>query len=532
MTVAPGQTIAGRYRLTRFIGGGGMGRVYMAQDLRLAQKTVAVKVLAPALLGSELNQELRQRFEREAQLSAILGGHPRIIQVTDYGIEQDQPYLVMEFLAGRNLGEVLRAEGPLTAPRVVQLALQIAGGLHYAHEMRTQLGERTVTGVIHRDIKPGNLLLVPEAALGETIKILDFGIAKALSAVTLGATTSFIGSLEYASPEQLRGEALDRRSDIYSLGLVLYELLSGERPLAVDTNTFPAWYQAHNFTPPRLLTTPLPAALVAVVMACLAKDPADRPADLQLVSTRLAASLGLTAPLPLPPGPVTTRTTDLLSFSTPTRSHPAAALAPTEVAPPVKRRPLGLRLGAAVLAAVGLGLAVPFLLPKSLLTVFKDVFPAVEKTPPAIQSLPTAERTAQEPTARPSPAPIEESPNRDPVPDAETQLRQAIERAPNQAEPYLQLALLLEQGGRSEEAHTQYELGIQLDPQASWARLNFARLLQKDDPAAARTQLEIARTQFTQAGNLDQVAEIDQLRQQIENTRTAMPGKTEEDTGQ
>ncbi|WP_287128120.1 serine/threonine-protein kinase, partial [Candidatus Cyanaurora vandensis] len=292
MTVAPGQTIAGRYRLTRFIGGGGMGRVYMAQDLRLAQKTVAVKVLAPALLGSELNQELRQRFEREAQLSAILGGHPRIIQVTDYGIEQDQPYLVMEFLAGRNLGEVLRAEGPLTAPRVVQLALQIAGGLHYAHEMRTQLGERTVTGVIHRDIKPGNLLLVPEAALGETIKILDFGIAKALSAVTLGATTSFIGSLEYASPEQLRGEALDRRSDIYSLGLVLYELLSGERPLAVDTNTFPAWYQAHNFTPPRLLTTPLPAALVAVVMACLAKDPADRPADLQLVSTRLAASLG------------------------------------------------------------------------------------------------------------------------------------------------------------------------------------------------------------------------------------------------
>ncbi|WP_287129650.1 tetratricopeptide repeat protein, partial [Candidatus Cyanaurora vandensis] len=230
--------------------------------------------------------------------------------------------------------------------------------------------------------------------------------------------------------------------------------------------------------------------------------------------------------------PVTTRTTDLLSFSTPTRSHPAAALAPTEVAPPVKRRPLGLRLGAAVLAAVGLGLAVPFLLPKSLLTVFKDVFPAVEKTPPAIQSLPTAERTAQEPTARPSPAPIEESPNRDPVPDAETQLRQAIERAPNQAEPYLQLALLLEQGGRSEEAHTQYELGIQLDPQASWARLNFARLLQKDDPAAARTQLEIARTQFTQAGNLDQVAEIDQLRQQIENTRTAMPGKTEEDTGQ
>ncbi|WP_218081582.1 WD40 repeat domain-containing serine/threonine protein kinase [Anthocerotibacter panamensis] len=307
-----GVLIGGRYRVARFINGGGMGRVFEAADTRLADKTVAIKVLFQEVGGgSRITEQLQRRFEEEAQLSAILGGHPRIIQVTDYGFYENRPYLVMEYLGmppyGQNFSELIRKDGAVRAERVVHLTLQICEGLHHAHCIRTRLGDRNIRGVVHRDVKPSNLFLISEGTLGETVKILDFGIAKALSDVTsiLGTNRGFVGTSDYASPEQLRGENLDPRSDIYSLGIVLYQMLTGHMPLKPRTNSFPGWYHAHNYQEPIALSEyptvqPIPDALVGVVMSCLHKDLERRPANMEVLSQLLQATL-TGAPYPLPP---------------------------------------------------------------------------------------------------------------------------------------------------------------------------------------------------------------------------------------
>ncbi|NJK61391.1 MAG: protein kinase [Synechococcaceae cyanobacterium SM2_3_1] len=343
-----GRLIKDRYQLTHLISAGGMGEVYQAVDLQMFSRVVAIKLLHPRLIGSQdLHQQLRRRFQEEARISALLGDHPNIIKVHDYGLDRDAPFLVMEYLGspplqGQSLTEILKQRQSLPVGRVVRLARQLCAGLHYAHGFEAQLEDQTIKGVIHRDIKPSNIFVLTDPALGrtdETIKILDFGVAKIIGDMSLSLGTEqlgFVGSPMYASPEQLRGKKLDARSDIYSLGIVLYEMLTGHLPLQPETDSIWAWIEAHNHLDPlpmqqHLLPHAVSTAVEAVIMSCLSKDPEQRPATMEQLSLRLFAALHPEAeetagPPSLFPAPVAA---DSSPETRATASEPADSLAAT-----------------------------------------------------------------------------------------------------------------------------------------------------------------------------------------------------------
>lgn len=298
--LAPGKVIGQRYQLVHSIAAGGMGRVFKAVDTRLFNRPVAVKLLHQNLAGDDnTRRQLHKRFQQEIRISTLLGEHPAIVKVLDYGLENDQPYLVMEYLTGRSLGELMLKQPVLPPQQVVRMARQVCAGLYYAHNLETEQDGHLIKGVIHRDIKPSNLFVLKDETLGETVKILDFGIAKLLSDVSLALgtqTTGFLGTVRYASPEQLRGEALDARSDIYSFGVVLYRMLTGQHPLQPKSDSFPGWYEAHNYQQPQPfnranLPYEIPLELEQVVLSCLAKDPDRRPQDMKVLSAQLEGSL-------------------------------------------------------------------------------------------------------------------------------------------------------------------------------------------------------------------------------------------------
>jgi predicted Ser/Thr protein kinase len=215
-----GHVFEGRYQVERKIGQGGIGVVYCAIDTKLAGRRVAVKVLSE-LMGMRKSQ--RRRFEREAKALAALN-HPNIVSVTDYGVADETPYFVMELLEGRSLSELLAEEGPLDADRALHLMKQLLAGLSYVHER----------GIVHRDLKPGNVFVQELLGMGERIKLLDFGLAKILDpgddASTLTRTGEVFGTPGYMPIEQLLGNAVDTRADVYSACVMLYELLSGRKP--------------------------------------------------------------------------------------------------------------------------------------------------------------------------------------------------------------------------------------------------------------------------------------------------------------
>lgn len=266
-----------RYRLERLLGAGGMGDVYLAQD-QVVERQVAVKVLRADLT---YQPELRVRFEREVRVCAALESN-NIVQITDYGVTpKGHPFYVMEYLRGQTLGDALKDEGRLEVRRAIGIIQQICSGLSLAHRGVVLPGETTPKTLIHRDLKPDNIFLVP-TVLGELVKILDFGIVKVESdSMTLAG--QFIGTSRYAAPEQWQGQlSLDQRADIYSLGLIFYEILSGCNPFDLAKGaTTDQWYNSHVCaTPKSLLVQPemehIPPQLAAIIMGCLAKNPADR----------------------------------------------------------------------------------------------------------------------------------------------------------------------------------------------------------------------------------------------------------------
>jgi serine/threonine-protein kinase len=253
--------LGGRYELDGVIGRGGMAEVYRARDLRL-DRVVAIKTLRSDLARDPTFQA---RFRREAQSAASLN-HPSVIAVYDTGEDMldnnPVPYIVMEYVEGRTLRDVLHEEHRLPAERALQLVDGILRALDYSHR----------GGIVHRDIKPANVMLTTN----NEVKVMDFGIARALadSAATMTATAQVIGTAQYLSPEQARGERVDARSDIYSTGCVLYELLTGRPPFQGDSPVAIAYQHVREEAPPPSQLDPsIPQYANAIVMKALAKDP-------------------------------------------------------------------------------------------------------------------------------------------------------------------------------------------------------------------------------------------------------------------
>jgi eukaryotic-like serine/threonine-protein kinase len=268
-----GRLLANRYELSELVGEGAMGRVYRAKDTVLGGVIVAVKFLAQALL----NDSMRERFEREATISALLGEKSiHVVRVKDYGVDENNaPFYVMEFLAGESINDLI-AYQPLPLKRFLVLARHVCLGLEAAHQGISFNGE--LCRIIHRDIKPSNIIVLQDPTLGEVAKILDFGIAKLIQA-SANQTQSFMGTLAYCSPEQMEGKELDDRSDIYSFGVMMYEMLTMDMPLLPQNSSFGGWYQAHhNFKPePFSGRLNLPGALQDLVFRCLEKERELRP---------------------------------------------------------------------------------------------------------------------------------------------------------------------------------------------------------------------------------------------------------------
>ena len=251
----------GRYELHRRLGRGGMAEVYLARD-QLLDRPVAVKVLFPALAT---DQGFVERFRREAQAAANLQ-HPNIVSVFDWGEANGTYFIVMEYVEGMTLAELLRDEGRLHPDRAAEITADIAAALGFAHRNR----------VVHRDVKPGNVLITRDGG----VKVADFGIARALtdsSDQNLTKTGSVMGTATYFSPEQARGAAVDPRSDIYSLGCVLYEMTTGHPPFTGENAVAIAYkHVQENPMPPRRFDPSLPETLEAITLKCLAKNPANR----------------------------------------------------------------------------------------------------------------------------------------------------------------------------------------------------------------------------------------------------------------
>ena len=281
--------LANRYQLLETLGQGSMGKVYLAEDALLGDVRVAVKFLAQSMLSDRM----RQRFLQEAKTCAQLGQKSiHIIRVTDYGLNQENiPFYVMEYLQGQSLSHAISIS-PLPIPRFLALTKQICLGLQAAHQGILLKGQSKPVQIIHRDIKPSNILIVQDSTLGELAKILDFGIAK-LMQEEAEQTNCFMGTLAYASPEQMEGRELDSRSDIYSLGILMYQMLTGKLPLRANSHTFGGWYEAHRNQIPVALAEAepdlkVPKLLEELVMSCLEKARESRPQDTGKVLRALA----------------------------------------------------------------------------------------------------------------------------------------------------------------------------------------------------------------------------------------------------
>ena len=253
-----GRLINGRYRLIAPLGEGGMATIWRAVDEQL-DREVAVKLLREQF-GSDAG--FAARFRQEARAAGSLS-HPNIVPVYDYGTDTDgTQFIVMQLVEGDNLATLLRERGHLETDDAVRIALGVASALEAAHRR----------GLVHRDVKPGNILLTDDG----DVKVTDFGIARAVSEASMTVTGTTLGSVHYFSPEQARGDEVTGASDVYALGIVLYEMLTGRRPFEGDSAAGVALKRLNEDPPPPSTYRPVPSSLSAIVMRALQREPADR----------------------------------------------------------------------------------------------------------------------------------------------------------------------------------------------------------------------------------------------------------------
>ncbi|GEM_PF-1118112 len=331
----------GRYELQAELGHGAMGSVYKAHD-PMMDRTIAIKTILASALAGPQSGEYRERFLREARAAGRIA-HPGIVAVYDVGEHDGTPYLVMEFVPGRTLASALDAGERFPFERIYELGQQMAEALGFAH----------AHGVIHRDIKPANILLhTPPGQSIERAKIADFGVAR-LSGTQMTQTGQLLGTPSFMPPEQFTGAPIDGRSDMFSLGVILYQMVTGDKPFPGDTLTAVSYKVVHTEpVPPRRINPAVPEELERVVMRCLEKDPARRyPAGEALASdfASLRAGLpppGVAATVKLRPAaratfdPDATMDADALQPAmAPVRAAPAhsAGLPPTVAVAPEKR---------------------------------------------------------------------------------------------------------------------------------------------------------------------------------------------------
>ena len=257
MTTTP-QVLLDRYEVGRLLGVGGMAEVFEGRD-RLLVRRVAIKV---PLAQHAHDPEFAHRFRREAQAAASLS-HPGVVAVYDTGSENGTHFIVMEYVDGRTLKDVIRAEAPLYPDRAAEITADVCAALGAAH----------ARGLVHRDVKPANIMLMPDGR----VKLMDLGIARAAAGETVTQTAAMLGTAQYLSPEQAQGQDVDFRSDLYSLGCCLYEMLTGTVPFRGATPVAIVYrHVREDPSPPRLLNPDVPPSLEAVCLKAMAKRPEDR----------------------------------------------------------------------------------------------------------------------------------------------------------------------------------------------------------------------------------------------------------------
>jgi eukaryotic-like serine/threonine-protein kinase len=371
-----GLRIGDRYELTRQIAGGGMGEVWAGHD-HVLDREVAIKLLRREYAD---DAGFVERFRAEARHAASLS-HPNIASVYDYGELDGSAYLVMELVPGQSLSSVLAARGSMPAAEAVPLLQQAAQGLQAAH----------VAGLVHRDVKPGNLLVTPDGQ----VKITDFGIARAGGQVPLTRTGEVMGTAQYLAPEQAMGRAATSSSDVYGLGVVAYEMLTGRRPFDADNPIAVAMSQV-NDTPPPLPAT-VPSAVASVVLQALSKDPDERPHSASAFSDALGRAMRghpVTPPGAPVVGPPLTQ-----PVTSPTVVPAAGTGAPPEPST-ARRRPVGLWALAALVLAAGAAIAVLLLTNGPPQTVGQT--PTGPTTTGSTTGSPTTSQTASSTTSEPS----------------------------------------------------------------------------------------------------------------------------------
>ncbi|HVO55746.1 MAG TPA: protein kinase [Solirubrobacterales bacterium] len=321
-------TLSNRYETGDRLGSGGMSNVYKATD-RILERTVAVKILAEHLSDDE---RFVARFKREALAVAKLI-HPNIVQVYDTGVDEGRHYIVMEYVEGRSGAQILQRQGPVEAETAAEIGIQACAGLDYAHRR----------GIIHRDVKPGNLMVVggPVGGGEMTVKLTDFGIARAIEQTRITQVGSVVGTAAYLAPEQVRGEEATPATDVYALGVVLYQFLTGRLPYEGSSLAELAVRQQNEKPlPPNTYNDEVPASLSAAVLRALEGDPNRRYASADELSTGLRLGLeGEDVSLPAE-GDATPRTRVIGEETAATR-HLERTTAQTEYrpAPSPTRRP-------------------------------------------------------------------------------------------------------------------------------------------------------------------------------------------------